>query len=290
MPNAKEAHPENTPPAILTLAYTGAGKTTNFLTIPGRKFAYLFDPNAIRTLAGFDVDYEPFYADVKSFAITSLAKKPGSSEKKGDKPQHSAREPGSRVYLRFERHLEESLDKGLFDDYDAILFDSCTTLLDMIMDRVLQINGREGQWPQEDDWGPQMNAFSKIVRAATASGKTVYFTGHVEWKQDDLTKKIFQTPVLTGKLKTKIPLLFSEIFFLEAVADSQGNVAYTCQTKPDRHMPLIRTSVQGLDYKEDISIDFNQISVEGQGLWGMLNKGTSNDKRVLRSATQRRIG
>jgi GTPase SAR1 family protein len=47
MANAKDAHATSTP-KILLLGDTGAGKTTQVLTLPGRKFAYLFDPKSLQ--------------------------------------------------------------------------------------------------------------------------------------------------------------------------------------------------------------------------------------------------
>ncbi len=281
MPNAKDME---TPRSwlIFALGYTGAGKTTNLLTLPGKTFAYLFDPNAIRTLRGHDVDYEEFLPDIQGFAVTSLKKKDGKY--KGD--QSKAQKKGSEVYRHWEEHYESALESGFFDQYDTILFDSATTLLDIIMDRTLTINGRPGQWPNQDDYGPQMNAFTNIVRSASSLGKNLYFTGHVEITKDDITSRVFQTPILTGKLKAKIPLLFSEILFFEAQADTKGTVEYTLQTKPDRLMPLIRTTLRGLDYKENITIDFNR-PLEGQGLYSLIQKslrGTQNGTTKVRSA------
>jgi len=270
MPNAAKIETPHTW-LVFALGYTGAGKTTNFLTMPGKKFAYLFDPNAIRTLRGHNIDYEEFLPDVQTFAVKSLAKKKGSSsrEAKGDKPIVSSK--GSETYRFWEEHFETSLENGFFDHYDSILFDSATTFLDIIMDRVLTINGRPGQWPNQDDYGPQMVTFTSIVRAACALGKNLFFTGHVEITKDDITSRVFQTPILTGKLKAKLPLLFSEILFFEAAADTRGTVDYIVQTKPDRLTPLIRTTLRGLDYKENINIDFSK-PLEGQGLYSLIQK------------------
>src|SRR3989304_5664694 len=148
MPNAARDVIERPGRKIFVLGSTGSGKTTQFLTLPGKKFMYLFDPNAILSIKGYDVDYE-----------------------------------------------ELLLDK-FFDSYENIAIDSGTTLSDAIMDGVLSINGRAGQWPQQDDYGPQMLALTNIIRTFTALDKNFYFTGHMELKQDDLTKRIFWTPLL----------------------------------------------------------------------------------------------
>src|SRR5690606_24486000 len=117
--------------------------------------------------------------------------------------------------------FNKRIDTGFFKDYDVICLDSATTFLDALMDRVLTINGRYGQVPQQDDYGPQMLAFTNVCRQCVALGKTLYMTGHVETKQDELTKRIYAQPMMTGRLRIKIPLLFSEIFIADAV-ESQG--------------------------------------------------------------------
>lgn len=255
MPNAKDVKGEGTS-KILVLGNTGSGKTAGFLTLPGKKFIYLFDPNALNTLQGYDVDYEEFLPDKLNLKLTSLQKG------KGDVRQSTH---GAEVYRAWEEDFETKVDEGFFDQYDVIGMDSYTTLADMIMDGVLAINGRGGQWPQQDDYGPQMIALTNITRTFTSLGKMVYFTGHVELKQDDLSKKIIQTPLLTGRLKVKLPILFSEILFAEAQTDTKGNVNYTIQTKPSRQNPLIRCTKKDLAAFEDVTIDFNK-PLEGQGI------------------------
>ena len=252
MPNAKEAH-RKPGEKFLVLGNTGSGKTTLFATLPGRKFIYLFDPNALNSLQGFDIEYEEFLPDVLNMAVTSLSKG------KGDRPQVAKAKSPSSVYQDFERDLETKLESGFFNDFDGIGFDSFTTLSDMVMDRVLEINGRAGQWPQMDDYGPQMNTLTNIVRTVTALGKTIYFTGHVEMKQDELTSRIYQTPLMTGRLKAKLPLLFSEIYLAKAETDPKGVVKYLIQTKPDRFNPLVRCTIQGLDANHDVTVDFAAI-------------------------------
>ena len=76
MPNAKDA--EVSPvESILAIGTTGVGKTTQFLTLPGKKFIYLFDPNALRSLAGHDVDYEEFRIDSMDLDLSVKSLKKG---------------------------------------------------------------------------------------------------------------------------------------------------------------------------------------------------------------------
>lgn len=255
MPNAMEAKQESVH-RFLILGDTGSGKTTQFLTLPGKKFAYLFDSNAILSLRGNDLDYEEFLPDRLNLNISSLSK-----EKGGDKITAHKND----MFLDWQKDFENKLAANFFDPYSAIAIDSATTLLDLIMDRILTINGRAGQWPQQDDYGPQMTTFTNICRTFTSMGKTIYMTGHLEVKQAEGSAKMLRLPMMTGRLRTKIPLLFSDILVAEVQNDGKGKMSHTLQTVPDRVTTTIRTSIRGLSPFEDVSLDFNK-PLEEQGL------------------------
>lgn len=269
MPNALQAT-KIAQHRILILGDTGSGKTTQLLTLPGKKFAYLFDSNAILSLRGNDVDYEEFLPNRLNLAAGSLAKGKGDT---------GTGAKGSDLYQLWEKDFNEKLTAGFFDLYDWISIDSCTTFLDLIMDRILTINGRFGQWPQQDDYGPQMIAFTNVCRSLTGLGKGIYMTGHMDIRQDDLTKRIFRRPMMTGRLATKIPLLFSDIFIAEAEPNTEGKVFYKIQTVPDRMTTCVRTAIRGLEPFENVTIDWNK-PVLGQGVGGILNWETKQLGRV----------
>lgn len=258
MPNALNAH--GSAHRILLVGDTGAGKTTQFATLPGKKFLHIFDPNALLSLRGQDIDYEEYLPSPIPAAAHSLAKKAG-----GD-----ARKSSSQVYQDFETTFNERLQSGFFDQYDWIGFDSATTLLELIMDRILTINGRFGQWPHEDDWGPQMVAFTNLCRTVTGLGKSCFFTGHMQDKQNRKTGITRRIPMMTGTLVQKIPLLFSDILGCETDKDEKGNVKYLLCTVRDNEFTVVRTSIKGLEPYEDVTIDWTQ-PVVGQGLGGILN-------------------
>ena len=262
MPNAQDV--KDTPKRILLLGDTGSGKTTQFLTLPGKKYMYVFDPNCLNSLKGYDVDYDEYLPTPVPAAVQSLKK-----EKGGD-----ARRSSSEVYQEFETQFSERLENGFFAQYDWLGFDSCTTLLELIMDRLLTINGRFGQWPHEDDWGPQMMAFTNICRTVTAMGKrtgiSCFFTGHMQDKQNRKTGISRRIPMMTGTLVQRIPLLFSDILGCDNDKDEKGKVAYQLQTVRDPEFTVVRTSIKGLDPVESVTIDFSQDPV-GQGLGGILN-------------------
>lgn len=262
MPNARDAHPDTRPHRILALGTTGSGKTTQLLTLPRPLFAYLFDPNALLSLQGHDIEYEEHLTTALPMAVKSLAK-----EKAGASDKSLLR--GSDVYHLWEQSFEKRLREGYFEPFKTIALDSITTFLDLIMDRVLTINGRPGQWPQQDDYGPQMVAFTNVVRTLTGMGKIVYCTGHLMTQEDELTKRIFRQPIMTGRLREKIPLLFSDVLVFEAKTDIKGKVNYNIQTTPDSMTPTIRTAFKGVGSRVDVTLDFAK-PLETQGIGGLI--------------------
>lgn len=262
MPNAKDQRTlmHN---KILMLGDTGSGKTTQFLSLKGKKFAYLFDSNAILSLKGHDIEYEEFMPDNLSHKLVSLTKGKGETTA-------AQKVTGAEVYRAWEEDFEAKMQSGFFKDYKWVMFDSLTTFSDMVMDGILAINGRGGQWPQQDDYGPQMLVIRNVVRTVTSMGCGVYFTGHEEIVKDKVTSTIYRQPVFTGKLRQKLPLLFSEIFHCEAQPDPKtGKTHYQIQTQKDRKSMTIRTSIKGLSPFEDVTLDFTR-PLEGQGLGGLI--------------------
>jgi hypothetical protein len=265
--NAKDAAAA-TSRRILVLGDTGAGKTTQFLTLKGKKYIHLFDPNALMSLRGYDVDYDEYLPTAIRGAIQSLSK-----DKGGDAPKNQK----SDVYRTFELEFNERLENGFYNQYDWIGFDSATTLLDLMMDRVLSINGRLGTWPQEDDWGPQMIAFTNICRTLAGAGKNIYMTGHMQDKKNRKTGASSRVPMMTGQLAQKIPLLFTDIFGFDSDKTDDGKVGYFMHTVRDREFTVIRTSIKGLEPVENVTIQWETTKDPvGQGLGGILSWSEKN--------------
>lgn len=260
MPNAKDV----TGPVahkFLIAAPTGHGKTSQFLTLPGKKFAYLFDPNALLSLRGYDVEFEQFLPDRINLSVAPLAK-----DAKRDKTTSYQ----STLYNEWEKDFDDKMQGKFFEQFDWLMLDSSTTLLDMIMDRILTLNGRYGQWPHQDDWGPQMMAFKNIIRQWTSLGKGIYVTAHLNVRQDELTKKVWEDPMFTGALRQQLPLLFSDIFTVVVEPDKDNKPQYLLKTFNDRNQRFIRTSIRGLEPYENVTLDFDK-PLEGQGLGGIVN-------------------
>ena len=253
--NIKDTGFEN----ILLVGQTGAGKTTLIRSLPGKVFAYLFDPNAKRSLAGADIDFEEWLPDTAELDVT--IKKFNRDAKPSDKPS-SAREP--KVYIEWCEDLAEKAKEGFFKKYDWVCFDSMTFLQRACFDRQMYINNRFGAVEELADYRVVGSKMSDLFRSITSEGINILCTGHITEWQDELTKKITTQLSLAGSAKTMIPLMFTQIRQCHANSEDK-KISYKIQTRPEsRGLQCIRSSISGLETFEDVTIkDFSKAQDAG---------------------------
>jgi len=246
MPNAKQAHRKAHEKFLLS-GTPGSGKTAQFCTLPGKKFMYLFDSNALNTIIGQDIEYEEFLPDILSMDAVPLSKSGKAVAKRVV--------PGARAdrYLAWEQDFEEKERTGFFNDIDWIGFDSLTTFGDIIMDYILLLNGRSGEFPQQDDYGPQMIALRNVFRSVTAMGPGIFVTAHEELIKDESSGRVMNQLLVTGKLRQRLPVLFSEIYHCECRSKANEE-KFIIQTRPDRLNPNVRCTLPNLEMFHDVTI------------------------------------
>lgn len=248
MPNAK-----NAPPGVkhfMLWGQTGTGKTTQFLTLPGKKFAYLFDPAALEAIRGFDIEYEEFIGDEVNLNPTSM----GAGPSKGPRTAPIVPVVRPTQYDEWTKHFESSLASGYFDQFDAILFDSLTTFSTLAMNRQLWINERKGNAPHRDDYIPQMGsvhgALQKLTGKLKKLGKQVIVTGHEQVKENEAIGITQISLLVTGSLREQIPLLFSDVY--QCTADGGKFFIRTMKTS---RFPAIRSSFRAVTSKKLPQVD-----------------------------------
>lgn len=258
MPNAKNASTEGAYERVLAIGPAGSGKTTQEITLPGKVFAYIFDPNALQSLAGYDIEYEQFAPEIDDLDISVKTLKTGVADKVDRKIE-------PYTYQNWERHFEEALENNFFEQYDWLVFDSFTTWAETVMDRVQYLNGRLGKQPEQADWAAQINTIGNVFRVLTNLPVNLYCTGHTEIRQDGVTQRVYGHIMMPGRLRVRIPLLFTNIWACQC-ASTPDEELFQIQTRPDRENPTIRSSVRGLEMYQDVTIgDFSKPQKYGVG-------------------------
>ena len=235
---------------ILLVGQTGSGKTTLIRSLPGKVFAYLFDPNAKRSLIGADIDFEEWLPDTAELDVT--IKKFNRDSKPSDRPS-SKREP--RVYIDWCESLAKKSEEKFFAPYDWVCFDSITFLQRACFDRQMYINNRFGGVEELADYRIVGSKLSDLFRSITSEGINILCTGHITEWQDELTKKITTQLSLAGSAKTMIPLMFTQIWMCHSKSEEM-KPKFVIQTMPEsRGLQCIRSSISGLEMFVDVTID-----------------------------------
>lgn len=272
MRNAKDAVGDPNE-RIFMAGRTGCGKTAQIWTLPGRKIAYIFDPNSMRTLAGLDVDVVEMLPDRSEIdeTLKGFNRDKSGNKFKGDKPK-TAREP--TLYERWNDDFNMRYDAGTFSngEYKWLIFDSATFWVKAMMDRQLFINQKAGDIQDLADYRIVGNKLSDVLRPITTLPINIYMTGHISVFQDEKTKKIDTQLNLPGSARVNIPIMFTNVWKAYVEEDEKGNVRHMIRTIPEpRGLLDIRTSIRGLKPDEDVSIT-DWKNPEKQGIGKLLSR------------------
>ena len=278
MPNAKDAASSPSFNKILVVGNGGSGKTFQMRTLSGRKFAYLFDPAALLSLQGVDIDYEQYLPDVLELD-SSL--KGFNKNSKSDRPT-STREP--TVYMRWVEDLNKRHAEGFFANYDWLCIDSLTLLANAVMDRQMWLNGRYGDIEDLADYRIVGSKISDVFRSICSLPINLYCTGHLNSFQDEKTKRITTQIQLPGKARNMLPLLFSNIWETRSTTDEKAQHVLLTRSEP-RGFDGIRTTIQGLTPVVDVTIK-NLSQPESFGIGAILRKAQPTNQTAAANSVR----
>ncbi len=201
---------------------TGSGKTRLLKTARRPIYAYIFDPQGEKTIRD-EINEGWIIADTR-FQSDDI------------------RSP--HLYKDWEKDYREKKAAGFFDIFGTTAFDSITTWASLVMNRVIKDSGRqpgaqikyEGHMiesygvPFQQDYMPQMAIIEHMVKDIMGLPCDVIFTAHPDIEKDEVSGKMFAGPMVTGKLKARLPLLFTEIY-CATVKESSSGVTYSLLTR-----------------------------------------------------------
>lgn len=261
MPSAKDLNVFDVPRKILLYGDAGSGKTTQLLTLEGKKFVYMFDPSGIHSIAGHDIDYEEFYPEVVAMNM------PRRMKGKVDPKKENTSIPEMFAYFR--KHANSFVSEKMYENYNIISLDSLTSLSRGILDRSLGLNNALDVIPELSDYMILGTTVSRVVRSFTNLPKTIIFTAHSALVQDELTKRILYEVTVGSGPRRDLPPILSDILVTHSDSSGQSQ-RFFIQTTPTREYPLAKNTL-GLNGMVEVTLDFNKPLIN-QGLGGLIKK------------------
>lgn len=209
-----------------------SGKTFGALTFP-RPVVFDFD-KGIATARNRDfvekyglrsIEYETFYE--KNVAPTGVAR------------AHNAFDDACR-YFDFWMRPENK------DKFDTFVVDSMTSLSNAAANKAMILLGTNAfsgvssktyneamktglVFPKLQDYGAERSMTEQFVRMMKDSGKNVVLICHESVEMDDDGHIVKRMPLLTGKSKQEIPMMFDEVYYIKVRHDK----ARIVQTQAD---------------------------------------------------------
>ena len=190
----------------------GTGKTHLLRTCPLPLFVHSFDPGGTITIENKDLMDKGLLIIDRTFE------------------REDPRKPFA--FDSWEKEFDKLEREGFFNHIGTYCIDSATTWAEAIMNAVLKKAGRTGGFPQQNDYGPQMNTIKIAMQRFTNLPCNCILTAHVDTERDDVAGRMFAYPALTGKLKRRIPILFDEVYAAQAKSTASGT-QWSLLTQPD---------------------------------------------------------
>jgi len=190
----------------------GTGKTFSLQTMPKPVLIHSFDPGGTDAIGWLiDDPEEPIHAETQFEA-------------------NDAENPVA--YREWDNRFQDLYKSDFFEGIETFVLDSLTNFGEAIMREQLKKAGRVGQPPRQRDYQIQMLTLQDDVGMMVDVPCHFFMTAHIDLRKDQVSGKMETAPMVTGKLKTKLPSLFNEIWVYTTSQSSSGT-QYSVRLAPD---------------------------------------------------------
>ena len=252
---------------LLLAGDQGTGKSTQILTLKGRKFMYIFGQNAIpiaKRLTDED-ELSLWLPDPGTLDIF-----PHSVKKEG-KVARASKYDKRRVpdtYDRWAEDFDNKLSEDYFSSFEWLIVDDLTGLYGLNFDAISSIQISAGSLDDRNDYQISGNQLSNVARLLWTAPCNVLAMAHVELRQDNRSKLLEEQLFLPGSARTRVPHNFDSLL-TETETSPDGEVKYFVSRQKDKKHKFIRCSFP-MAPRVDVTLDFKK-PLQVQGLQKILD-------------------
>lgn len=231
------------PPNILLLGEPGSGKTSALATARGPVLIDSFDPG------GTNVEHLRDRIDKGEVLVRRFEKENAT------KPE---------MFAAWDSTIQKDLSSGLIDSLGTYVVDSATMWFECMLNYIVYKAGRKpidagsGNHvlpnPVKKDYGHVLSTAMYLLRAMIASDTCFIMTGHLHRYEDENTGAVTIEPLLSGQLRTKIPMLFDEVWILRTARKGNEVERFITSSKDGMYTGKTRIGTNKFELREVVDI------------------------------------
>jgi hypothetical protein len=139
--------------------------------------------------------------------------------------------------VAWDKTLEERISQGYFDYFSTYCVDSITMVSNAAMNYTLKKKGRKDGIPVmmrggDNDYVFMQSYMKPLLRKVLNLPCHVILVAHPALDEDDVDKKKFIGPKISGQLQTQLMLMMTEIYCMRTITSKNGLVR-SLLTQPD---------------------------------------------------------
>jgi ABC-type dipeptide/oligopeptide/nickel transport system ATPase component len=231
--------------SLCIIGQSGSGKTCLISSFPKPMCILDFD-GKVQSAANH-LKREKLEAELAQIDVIPIQKMVGIAENKatGQKAQAATSQQFTAI-VSWLNEMEAIVKTGKPFPYKTIAFDSITRFSEVLLNEVIRASKGKIKYSVENpfpDQGPEtpsvqhygvnMSNFKSILNRFLALPATKIVTAHWERDKDELTGKIINQALLSGKLSPYLPIVFEEVY-RSYVEQTPTGVKYMLQTVSDK--------------------------------------------------------
>jgi len=193
----------------LVMGKFGTGKTRLFKTCKFPCLIDMFDPNGYSVLS-------------KEIAEGKIIVRKFMNEN-SQKPTE---------YMRWEKQWEEDIKTGFLNEFATYGIDSLTTWIEACTNEIAKRKGHEDGVPKITAYPIVFNMAKDMIKLTSTQACDFIVTAHLTPDKDEVTGEITEELETYPKLRSRIPILFSEKYVLLATSGAGGKTSYKLLTQP----------------------------------------------------------
>ena len=125
-------------------------------------------------------------------------------------------------YQRWYRMWEDDIKTGFLNNFGTYAIDSLTTLIHALSNEIGRRKGREPGTLAVQDYQPLYATVRDIIKLTSTQNVDFILTAHLVNSEDDVTGEVVTELDTYKRLRSQIPLLFTEKYVLMVKATSSG--------------------------------------------------------------------